>query len=92
VSDGVDDVVRGFALRLVDDESAVEGGGLWFARHEMRKRSATRDQRPVRRDSGMAVREQRLKGEERYIKPRRLADNCDDHVVGGEPFFISLRS
>jgi hypothetical protein len=33
VADGVHDVVRSFALRLVDDQSAVEGGGLWFAGH-----------------------------------------------------------
>jgi hypothetical protein len=33
VADGVDNVVRGFALRLVDDQSAVEGSGLWFAGH-----------------------------------------------------------
>jgi hypothetical protein len=33
VADGIDNVVRGLALRLVNDESAVEGGGLWFAGH-----------------------------------------------------------
>ena len=33
VANGVDNVVRSFALRLVDDESAVEGSGLWFAGH-----------------------------------------------------------
>jgi hypothetical protein len=33
VADGVNDVVGSFALRLVDDESAVEGGGLWLAGH-----------------------------------------------------------
>jgi len=31
VADGVNDVVRSFALRLVDDEGTVEGSGLWFA-------------------------------------------------------------
>ena len=31
VADGVHNVVRSFALRLVDDEGAVEGSGLWFA-------------------------------------------------------------
>ena len=31
VADGVNDVVRRFAFRLVDDQSAVEGSGLWFA-------------------------------------------------------------
>ena len=92
VADRVDDIVRGFTLRLVDDERAVERGGLWFAGHEMRKRSATTDQRTVLSDSGLAVRQPRLKGEERCIKLRGLADDCDDHVLGGEPFFISLRS
>src|SRR6202040_2454775 len=33
VADGIDNVVRGLALRLVDDQSAVEGSGLWFAGH-----------------------------------------------------------
>jgi hypothetical protein len=33
VADGIDNVVRGLALRLVNDESAVEGDGLWFAGH-----------------------------------------------------------
>ena len=32
-ADGIDNVVRGPALRLVNDESAVEGGGLWLAGH-----------------------------------------------------------
>jgi len=31
VADGVDHVVRSFALGLVNDQSAVEGSGLWFA-------------------------------------------------------------
>jgi hypothetical protein len=46
VTDGVNDVVRGFALRLVDDQSAVEGGGLWFAGHQ----EAISDQFSVNRD------------------------------------------
>src|SRR5882762_1890780 len=56
VADGVDDVMRGFALRLVDDQSAVEGSGLWFAGHGRRS-----DQRPgtLRVRSGQAG-EQRL--------------------------------
>jgi hypothetical protein len=54
VADGVHDVVRSFALRLVDDQSAVEGGGLWFAGH-WKKRSATRDQRRVRYDLPLAA-------------------------------------
>src|ERR1700690_887509 len=33
VPDGVHDIVRGLALRLVDDERAVEGSGLWLAGH-----------------------------------------------------------
>jgi len=33
VADGIDDVVGSFALRLVDDQSAVEGSGLRFAGH-----------------------------------------------------------
>jgi len=33
MADGIDDVVRGFAPRLVDDEGAVEGGRLWLAGH-----------------------------------------------------------
>ena len=33
VADCVNNVVRSFALGLVDDESAVEGSGLWFAGH-----------------------------------------------------------
>ena len=33
VADCVHDVVGGFALRLVDDQSAIEGGWLGFAWH-----------------------------------------------------------
>ena len=34
MTEGIDDVVGGFALGLVDDEGAVEGSRLWLARHE----------------------------------------------------------
>ena len=44
VADCVDDVVRGFALRLVDDERAVERSGLWFAGH-LQKRLASSERR-----------------------------------------------
>lgn len=33
VADGIDNVMGSFALGLVDDQSAVEGCGLWFAGH-----------------------------------------------------------
>jgi len=33
VADGIDNVMRRLAWRLVDDERAVEGSGLWFAGH-----------------------------------------------------------
>ena len=33
MTDGVDDVVRGFALRLVDYQGAVEGRGLRLSWH-----------------------------------------------------------
>ena len=45
-ADGIDNVVRGLALRLVNDESAVEGGGLWFAGH---LEEAISDQKSVTR-------------------------------------------
>src|SRR6476661_3405455 len=35
MADGVDNVVRRFALRFVDDQGAVKRRGLWLARHAL---------------------------------------------------------
>ena len=42
MANGVNDVVRGFSLRLIDDQRAIEGSGLWLAGH--RPGSAVSDQ------------------------------------------------